>query len=168
MTGKPPKRLIQAAHDLNRRIQENPRKTLKITKDFYAEKVYAGENDEAEFALLLSSMMNARQEQESERLVPSWFKVVGFVFGGVTLIFLMALVVASMWGHTVPPESRFLVHLLFALSASFCAAALGGEAAASGKIPIFKRNPMAFSATGGIAVLLIVLGLLRWLYPVGK
>jgi len=67
-------------------------------------------------------------------------------------------------GHTVPCESRFLVHLLFALSASFCTAALGGEAAASGKIPIFKKNPMAFSATGGIAVLVIALVLLHYLY----
>lgn len=147
MTGKPQKRLIHAAHDLNTRIQDNPQKSLKTTKDFYAEKVYAGQADEAEFALLMSSMMTARQE--SVRLVPSWFKVVGFIFGGVTLLFLMTLVVASMWGHTVPCESRFLVHLMFALSASFCAAALGGEAAASGKIPVFKKNPMAFSLTGG-------------------
>ena len=162
MTAKAQKRLIQAAHDLNQRIHENPRKTLKTTQEFYAEKVSSGENDEAEFALLMNSMMSARDE--NVRAVPSWFKTAGFGFGGVTLVFLMALVIASMWGHTVPPESRFLVHLVFALSTSFCAAALGGDAAASGKIPIFKKNPLAFSATGGIAVLVIVLVLLHWLY----
>lgn len=163
MTPKPQRRLIQAAHELNARIQENPRKSLPTTQAFYAEKVYAGENDEAEFALLMNSMMTARHE--SVQLVPSWFKIVGFVFGGITLLFLMALVFASMWGHTVPRDSRFLVHLVFALSASFCAAALGGEAAASGKIPLFKKNPLAFSATGGIAVLIIILALLHWFYP---
>jgi hypothetical protein len=163
VTAKLQRRLIEAAHDLNRRIQENPRNTLKTTKEFYAEKVYSGSTDEADFALLMSAMMTARQE-DNAKLVPSWFKVVGFIFGGITLLFLMALVVASMWGHTVPCESRFLVHLLFALSASFCTAALGGEAAASGKIPIFKKNPMAFSATGGIAVLVIALVLLHYLY----
>jgi hypothetical protein len=97
VTAKLQKRLIEAAHDLNRRIQENPRNTLKTTKEFYAEKVYSGSTDEADFALLMSAMMTARQE-DNAKLVPSWFKVVGFIFGGITLLFLMALVVASMWG----------------------------------------------------------------------
>jgi hypothetical protein len=165
VTGKPQGRLIQAAHELNKRIQENPRKSLKTTQTFYTEKVENGETEEAHFALLVNSMMAAREE--SIHGVPSWFKAVGFVFGGLTLAFLMVLVFASMWGHTVPPESRFLVHLAFSLATALCAAALGGEAAASGKIPILGKHPLVFSATGGIAVLVIMLAVLHWLYPVG-
>lgn len=165
MTGKPRGRLIQAAHELNRRVQVNPRKSLKTTQTFYAEKVEKGEIEEAEFALLMNSMMAAREESVTG--VPAWFKVVGFVFGGLTLAFLMALVFASMWGYTVPPESRFLVHFAFSLSSALCVAALGGEAAASGKIPLVGKHPLAFSATGGIAVLVIMLAVLHWLYPVG-
>jgi hypothetical protein len=165
VTGKPRGRLIQAAHELNKRIQGNPRKSLKTTQAFYVEKVEKGETEEADFALLMNSMMAAREE--SINGVPSWFKVVGFVFGGLTLIFLMVLVFASMWGHTVPPESRFLVHFAFSLASALCVAALGGEAAASGKIPLVGKHPLVFSATGGIAVLVIMLAVLHWLYPVG-
>jgi hypothetical protein len=165
VTPKPPGRLIQAAHELNKRIQENPRKTLKITQGYYAEKVQAGHTEEADFALLMNSMMAARQESVSA--VPPWFKAAGFVLGGFTLVFLMALVFASMWGHTVPRESRFLIHFVFSLASALCVAALGGEAAASGKIPFVGKHPLAFSATGGIAVLVIMLAALHWLYPVG-
>jgi hypothetical protein len=165
VTGKPRGRLIQVAHELNKRIQENPRKSLKTSQTFYAEKVEKGETEDADFALLMNSMMAAREE--SIRGVPSWFKVVGFALGGVTLVFLMALVFASMWGHSVPPESRFLVHFAFSLASALCVSALGGEAAASGKIPLVGKHPLAFSATGGIAVLVIMLAVLHWLYPVG-
>jgi hypothetical protein len=153
---------LKSAQELESRIQANPRKTLKITQEFYAEKAQAGATEEAHLALLMKSMLAARDGERGG--VPAWFPIAGFTTGGVTLLFFMGLVFASMWGHTVPPEARFLLHLVFALGSALCVTFLGGEAAASGKIPLIGKHPLAFSVSGGIAVLVILLALLHRLY----
>lgn len=153
---------LKSAQELEARIQANPRKTLKITQEFYAEKTQCGSADEAHLALLMRSMLAARETEREG--VPSWFPVAGLISGGATLLFFMGLVVASIWGHTVPPDARFLLHFVFALGSALCVTFFGGEAAASGKIPLVNKHPLVFSASGGIAVLIIMLALLHYLY----
>jgi hypothetical protein len=89
--------------------------------------------------------------------VPGWFPVVGSFFGGLTLLFFMALVIVEMFGHPVPPTGRFLVVSVLAFGAALSGSFLGGNAAARGQIPIpfVKDHPIAFTATGGIAIFII-------------
>jgi len=97
--------------------------------------------------------------------VPPWFQIAGFVCGGVTLLFLMTLVVLSVLGHPVPDQAKPLVALVFAIGAAMSISFLGGDAAASGKIPLIgKSKPITFSASSGVAVLIILLVLLHYLY----
>jgi hypothetical protein len=91
--------------------------------------------------------------------VPAWFAVVGAFFGGLTLLFLMALVASEVIGHPVPPNGRFLVVAVLGLGAALSGGFLGGDAATKGNIPLpfAKEHPIAFSASGGVAILVIVL-----------
>ncbi len=91
--------------------------------------------------------------------VPPWVVVVGAIFGGLTLLFLMALVVMSTIGYEVPCESRFLVVAVLAFGAALGSSFLGGTAAAKGAIPLpyAHSHPLQFSVVGGVAVLIVVL-----------
>jgi hypothetical protein len=95
--------------------------------------------------------------------------IAGAVFGGLTLAFFMLLVLLSVFGHVVPAEGRFPVVVVLALGSALAVSFLGGDAAAKGVIPIpwVKTHPIAFSVSGGLAVLVIVLGLGYWLYVSG-
>lgn len=95
-----------------------------------------------------------------------WAIVAGFVTAAVTLLFFMGLVFAAIFGHQVPCGSRFIVVIIFALSAAMAASFLGGSAAARGHIPLggARAHPVAFGVGGGIAVLLIVTVLGSYLY----
>lgn len=97
---------------------------------------------------------------------PLWVLIVGLVFLGLAVLFFMGLVVASLFGLTVPGNSRFLVCSVLALTASIGSGFLGGSAVASGQInvPRFLNNPIRFGVTGGIAVFAIVLLLCHLLY----
>ncbi len=106
-------------------------------------------------------------DQTSKRSFPNWAPVVGVIFGALTLVFFMILVLLSIFGQGVPPNAEFLVLSTLALGVALAAAFLGGSAAAEGKLPIpgVSKNPGTFSATGGIAVFIIVLLLGFWKYP---
>ena len=95
--------------------------------------------------------------------VPDWFAKAGFAAGGFTLFFLVALVFASMFGHQVPHDDRALVELVFSLGAALAVAFLGREMAASGKIPLFAEHPLTFSATDGVATLVVLLAVMHYL-----
>jgi hypothetical protein len=153
---------IKMAHELNARIAKAPEQRRKIIQEFYIEKSNTGNNDEAHLALLYKSL--AAGQGDSDVKVPPWFAKAGFTSGAVTLAFLMLLIVASIFGHSVPAESRFLVSLVFSLGASLAVAFLGGEIAATGSIPVLADHPIAFSATGGVATLVILLAALHYLY----
>ena len=88
-----------------------------------------------------------------------WVIVLGSVFGGITLLFSMGLVLLSVAGHQVPCESRFLVVTVVAFGAALSVAFLGGAAAAKGALPLLfaKEHPATFSVSGGIGVLVILL-----------
>lgn len=91
--------------------------------------------------------------------VPFWIAVAGAAFSGVTLAFLMALVLMATLGREIPCTSRFLIVAVLAFGAALGSAFLGGSAAAKGEIPLpfAKEHPFQFSAAGGVAVLFIML-----------
>ena len=150
---------VDRAHELNRRIKENPGQRLQVIQRFYSEMVQAGDRETAELVLVIRSMM------DDDNKVPAWFQRAGFAMGACTLCFLMVLVVASVLGHQIPNGSKFLVVAAFALGCALSTTFLGGEAVASGKIPFFgKANPLLISTTGGIAVLVIILVLGHYFY----
>lgn len=88
-----------------------------------------------------------------------WVLLAGVAFGGLTLFFFMALVLAATFGKEVPPSSRFLVVVVLAFGAALSSAFIGGGVAAKGQLPIpgLQNHPVEFSAVGGIAVLVVVL-----------
>jgi hypothetical protein len=90
--------------------------------------------------------------------VPKWVLILGVVFVLIAVIFFIVLVVASLFGHIVPNDARFLVCVVLALCVSAGGAFLGGAATAAGKIPLLNDG-IKFGVVGGIATFVIVLGL---------
>jgi hypothetical protein len=90
-----------------------------------------------------------------------WARIAGFSTAVLSLLFFMGVVLISMFGHPVPCDARFIVVVIFAMSTGMAASFIGGSAAAEGHIPIggSQAHPLAFGVSGGIAVLVIVLGL---------
>jgi hypothetical protein len=93
------------------------------------------------------------------KAAPAWVLIVGVVFLGLAVLFMMALVVASLFKLHVECDSRFLVVGVMAFCAAIGAAFLGNDAAVRGNIPIPKaaNHSLAISAGGGIAVLVMIL-----------
>ncbi len=86
-----------------------------------------------------------------------WVPAVGAGFGFLTFLFFASLVVASLNGRSVPPDSRILVVSVLAIGIALSASFLGGTASASGKLPLpWGMDPVSFSVVGGIAVFVIV------------
>lgn len=96
--------------------------------------------------------------------VPGWVIILGAIFGGLTLVFFMVLVLG---GIPISRGNHFLICIIFALGCGLSASFLGGAAAASGNIPLpyVKTHPIQFSVGGGIAVIVIVLLLCYYLMP---
>jgi len=91
--------------------------------------------------------------------------IAGSVFGALTFLFFASLVIASMLGKSIPPESRLLVVAVLAIGIALGAGFLGGTASASGKIPFpSDLRPFSFSVAGGIAVFIIVFLIGYWTY----
>jgi len=91
-----------------------------------------------------------------------WMYVAGYISLGATLLFLMAIILFRI---DVPSQNRFIVVAVVALGAATGSAFLSGTAAIEGKIPIpFLKDPLAASATGGIAALVLVMVVGTWLY----
>jgi hypothetical protein len=105
-------------------------------------------------------------EQSNAFLAKESVPLVGVVFGAVALLFLMGLVVAALFGHQVPRESRFLVVAILGLALAFSVSFIGGNAVARGKLPLpFARShPFEFTVTGGIAAFVIVIALGFYFY----
>lgn len=110
--------------------------------------------------------MPAKNPTSTPPSLPSWVPIAGVVFGCITIIFLMSLVLLAVLGYEVPCNSRFLIALLFSFSAALATAFLGGVAAAKGIIPLFdsKKYVVEFSATGGVAVLVILMLITPYVY----
>ncbi len=83
--------------------------------------------------------------------------VVGVISGFLTFVFFASLVLMSVLGRPVPPDSRSLVVLVLAIGIALSAGFLGGRASASGRLPLpWGLDSVSFSITGGIAVFVIV------------
>jgi hypothetical protein len=88
----------------------------------------------------------------------NWEKVAAAIFGLLTFLFFAGLVIASIGGRSVPPDSRLLVMAVLAIGIALSLGFLSGTALVSGnlgKMPL-GIDPIAFKAGGGIAVFLIV------------
>lgn len=85
--------------------------------------------------------------------VPAWFPVAGYGAGFLTLLFFMYVALFGTGPATFAHVS------VLALGCALAAAFLGGDASAKGHLPIpfLNNHPLAVSATGGIAVFIIVL-----------
>lgn len=98
-------------------------------------------------------VLNAKRQASMARVeIPAWFPVAGVAFAGVTVLFLMYLLL----GPTLAPEKKNIFDVLMAFCASASGAFLGGSAVASGRIPFLKDSPIAFSAAGGIGIFIVV------------
>jgi hypothetical protein len=86
-----------------------------------------------------------------------WVAPAGFSLLLLTVVFLMALVVATVLGHPVPCSGRGLVVFVIALSTGGAAAFLTGSAKAEGKLPFLGHNVVTIAASGAIAAIVIVL-----------
>jgi len=102
---------------------------------------------------------NLEIDVPNQTLAQPWVMIVGAIIGTLTLVFLMALVILGTLGREVPCNSVYLVNATLSLGAALAAAFLGGNASARGAltIPLLRDNPIAVSASGGIAVLIIML-----------
>jgi hypothetical protein len=98
------------------------------------------------------------------------------IFGAVclalTLLFFMGMVVASLFGYTVPENSRFFVELVVAFGGALGTGFLGGGAAVSGQLPMIRhtwlgQHPITFGASGGVAVLIVLLLIGPYIVPAG-
>ena len=96
---------------------------------------------------------------QASALARPWVAVVGALLGSLTLLFLMALVLLSVYGREVPCNSVYLVCAVLSIGAALAVAFIGGNASATGNIPldIARTNPLSISVGGGVAVLLIML-----------
>lgn len=85
--------------------------------------------------------------------VPSWLPIAGYIAGLVTLLFFMYVALFQ------PGPATFAHIFVGAFGCAMAAAFLGGDASAKGHLPIpfLNNHPLATSATGGIAVFIIVL-----------
>lgn len=91
--------------------------------------------------------------------VPKSLPVLGAMFGALTLVFFMGLVIAAMFDKAVPQSAKFIVIVVLAIGTALATTFLGGTAAVNGTIPLpfLKGSPMTFAAGGGLAALIIVL-----------
>jgi hypothetical protein len=105
--------------------------------------------------------------RSSELLRSTWVMKVGAAIGCATLLLFTILLLASLWGHIVPREARYLVVIVLALSSSLSVGFLGGNASARGalSLPFGNENPLTVALSGGIAVLVILLVLGQRLFP---
>src|SRR5437867_2306978 len=97
-------RAIEMGQDLVVRISKTPHEKGKVIKEFYAENSVACSKDEAHLALLYKTLA----EGDLAVKVPAWFAKAGYGSAALTLLFLMLLIGASVFGHEVPKDSRFL------------------------------------------------------------
>jgi hypothetical protein len=159
--GERPKSTADYVHELNSRILQNPERRMDIIREFYSERVEAGDRETADTVLTIRSIIMASPGPN----VPNWLQPAGLLFGGLTLLFFMLIVMASIFGYKVPPEGKFPLVVVLALGGALSASFLTGDAAASGKIPFFgNQHPLTISATGGFATLIILFGIGYYIY----
>lgn len=87
---------------------------------------------------------------------PTWVHVLGAVFGGITLVGLFVLAFFASKDPKFICNSFSLLAAVFALGAALSAGFIGGAAAITGNFgSTAKNNALAYSAGGGVAVLIL-------------
>jgi hypothetical protein len=82
---------------------------------------------------------------------PVWPLAVGVSFAAGTVIFLMVLIIMSVLGKVIPPASRPVLIILFALSCAMASGFLGGALNVRGSLPfVTQEKPLMIGATGGV------------------
>lgn len=159
--GEKPKSPQDYVDELTSQILQNPEQRLIIIQKFYSERVAAGDSETAYLILTIRAILMASHDPR----VPRWVQPAGLIFGALTLLFFMGIVVASIFGYQVPPDGRFSLVVVLAFGGALSASFLTGDAAASGKIPFFgNQHPLTMSATGGFATLIILFGIGYYIY----
>lgn len=107
----------------------------------------------------------SRKVKNSSTSPSSWLERNGLYIGAGTLVFMMLLVILSIFGYEVSDRGKFACVSVLALGSAFAAAAFTGRAALSGEIPfVHNQRPLIISATGGFATFIIVFVFGYWLY----
>jgi hypothetical protein len=90
------------------------------------------------------------------------------VFGFVTLIYFVAFSILAVY-QPIPCAARFPVIAILGICAAFATGFLGNYAAVQGQLPLplVRNAPIAISAGGGLAVLIIVLIIGWYMYIAG-
>ena len=103
-----------------------------------------------------------RVDSESDSLT----RKAALLFGAVTLLFLMSLIIIEIFQQPVPQSARWLVVLFFAFSGGLSAAFWGGGASVRGtvQVPVLGEKNVRFNAYGGVAVVIILLILGKLLF----
>lgn len=121
-------------------------------------------------AVAATNMVNATNSfgGESVPLPPKeWMVIVACVFGGLTLLFLMLLVLLEvLFNKNLKRETRFLVVSIIAFGLALSGGFLGSSGQLSGSLPLPQalQNPLTFGITGGAAVFAVVWIIGYWLY----
>lgn len=153
--------LIARVEELERQFNALPRLAVNDAKRLFTE------TPDAAYRIRELELKKAILELEIEKLkrmrdAPKWLQPAGLIFGFLTLVFFMALVVASIFGKVVPAEGKFPVLIVLALGTGLSASFLTGHATLSGQIPFFgDEHPLAVSAGGGFAIIILIL-LVGW------
>lgn len=106
-----------------------------------------------------------------EKNAPAFFErtltlVAGLALGALTLIFLMVLVIMSIYKSPPPESVKYIVITIISFGLAFSTAFLGGRAAIKGSIPFLpEEKTTGFSMVGGVAVFLIVFVVASNYYP---
>lgn len=86
-----------------------------------------------------------------------WALALGACVGIVTLVFLMALVIAAINGKSPPASAQYIIYAIISFGLAYATAFLGGRAAIQGELPFIPEgNAVEFSMVGGVAVFVIV------------
>jgi hypothetical protein len=106
-------------------------------------------------------LMRKRNELRERmiRQLPSWFPYAGAAFCLLTVLFLMYWIT---FGPPLEPQKKIGFDILMAFCAAGSISYIGGEAAVRGNVPFFQSSPVQFSATAGIASLVIVFLVLHY------
>lgn len=88
---------------------------------------------------------------------PIWPRVVGVSFAALAVLFLAVLIGLSVVGKDVSPQARPIVVFFFALCCAMACAFIVGSLTLQGALPFSNDKPLVVGATGGIAVLILVI-----------
>ncbi|BHH83769.1 hypothetical protein [Desulforhopalus sp. 52FAK] len=96
----------------------------------------------------------------------TWVLVVGVIFVAAAIVFLMSVTVVSFFKESLPADARPLIIFIFSACMSMGSGFIGGYAVAEGKLPMLNdKSPLTFGVGGGVAVLIILLGVCSLIYP---